>query len=557
MLNDPLFRVEVLAKTPNPQQLIYAGMHQDYSERFVYDERGSFPDETKAGEIAVKRLLSGERGHYGCLEHPQITFSTGYFPHSVLQQARTHRVAVSFDVQCMSSDTLITRVLRNGKIKDKVTIEEIYKLHNNGQKILLRSLDEEGNRFVPNEVEAVISSGVKRVFLVQTDLDRSIKATPEHRVLTTSGWKEIKDLKEGDFILSNGKPPSTAKDTYQSKQWLEAEFSKGRSTREIAFELGVQTQTIKKWAYIHKLDWEKKIWNKGTTYTLFISDEERERRRIHAKRLNSSLIRKSGPDHPSWKVDLPEHKRAYNWLKYERANFLERAENKCEECGCEHERLHCHHIKPVRLFPGLGTDPENIVVLCPSCHKKAHYMVPSAAMVVSVTEIGECETYDIAMKAPYHNFVADGLVVHNSMRYTGNRIIEAASGTIPLEEVFYLRPPGYYSDRQGKKYSYTADQREIDWQYCRVAAERYRELLLAGFAEEHARSILPFDYRQHFVVSFTLRSFLHFTDLRAKLDAQEEIRVLCEMMWPHAKAWVPEIAAWYEKSRLHKARLAP
>jgi thymidylate synthase (FAD) len=26
------FRVEVIAKTPNPQQVIYAAMHQDYSE---------------------------------------------------------------------------------------------------------------------------------------------------------------------------------------------------------------------------------------------------------------------------------------------------------------------------------------------------------------------------------------------------------------------------------------------------------------------------------------------------------------------------------------------
>jgi thymidylate synthase (FAD) len=58
-------------------------------------------------------------------------------------------------------------------------------------------------------------------------------------------------------------------------------------------------------------------------------------------------------------------------------------------------------------------------------------------------------------------------------------------------------------------------------------------------------------------VSFSLRAFLHFLDLRAKLDAQEEIRALCDLMWPHLEAWAPEIAAWYAKTRLHKARLAP
>jgi thymidylate synthase (FAD) len=238
---DPRFKVELIAQTPNPQQVIWAAMHQDYSEGFVaHEER---PSETKAGEICVKRLLAGERGHYGPLEHVHIVLNIGWFPHSVMQQARTHRVGVSFDVQ--------------------------------------------------------------------------------------------------------------------------------------------------------------------------------------------------------------------------------------------------------------------------------------------------------------------------SMRYSGQRICDASEGRLELEDVFYLRPVGDYADRQGKKYTYTADQRAIDLNTCHLAAERYRDLMAAGFAEEHARGILPFDYRQHFVASFSLRAFLHFLDLRAKLDAQEEIRALCDLMWPHLQAWVPQIAAWYEKARLHKARLAP
>jgi thymidylate synthase (FAD) len=116
---------------------------------------------------------------------------------------------------------------------------------------------------------------------------------------------------------------------------------------------------------------------------------------------------------------------------------------------------------------------------------------------------------------------------------------------------------GDYSDRQGKKYHYSEAQRAVDLALCRAAAERYRDLLAAGYAEEHARGILPFDYRQHFVVSFTLRALLHFLDLRAKLDAQQEIRVLCDLIWPHLQEWTPEVAEWYEKSRLHRARLAP
>jgi thymidylate synthase (FAD) len=242
-LTDPRFRVEVIAATPNPQQCAYAAMHQDYSEGFVADDRAQWPDETRAGEICVKRLLAGERGHYGSLEHAQIVFNVGWFPHSVMQQARTHRVGVSFDVQ--------------------------------------------------------------------------------------------------------------------------------------------------------------------------------------------------------------------------------------------------------------------------------------------------------------------------SMRYTGDRICKAAKGELDLEEVFYLRPVGSYSDRKGKRYVYSEAQRAIDLELCCAAAERYRNLIGQGFAEEHARGILPFEYRQHFVVSFTMRALMHFLDLRSKLDAQLEIRTMCDMIWPHFELWAPEIARWYQEHRLRKARLAP
>lgn len=144
-----------------------------------------------------------------------------------------------------------------------------------------------------------------------------------------------------------------------------------------------------------------------------------------------------------------------------------------------------------------------------------------------------------------------------SFRYTGRRIIQAAKGKLPLEEVFYLRPAGNYTDRKGKKYAYSLQQRGLDLNHCRAAAHRYSELLDHGYAEEHARSILPFDTRQHFVVSFSMRSLMHFLDLRAKLDAQMEIQQLCELMWPAFYKWSPEISSWYGENRLHKARLSP
>jgi thymidylate synthase (FAD) len=145
-----------------------------------------------------------------------------------------------------------------------------------------------------------------------------------------------------------------------------------------------------------------------------------------------------------------------------------------------------------------------------------------------------------------------------SMRYTGQRVAQVDRGDADIEEVFYLRPVGSYSDRSGKRYEYTEEQREYDLDRCRIAAEEYRyRIEMGGFAEEHARGLLPFDFRQHFVVSFSLRALMHFLDLRAKADAQWEIQQLCELMWPHFQAWAPEIASWYRDHRWGKARLAP
>jgi thymidylate synthase (FAD) len=144
-----------------------------------------------------------------------------------------------------------------------------------------------------------------------------------------------------------------------------------------------------------------------------------------------------------------------------------------------------------------------------------------------------------------------------SMRYTGQRILDVVSGKMALQDAFYLRPAGHYSGRNGRRYTYTAEERGKDLHLCRLAAERYAELVGDGAAEEQARGILPFDYRQNFTVSFTLRAFLHFLDLRGKADAQLEIRAMAGLMLEELKFWSPEIADWYINTRWEKARLAP
>jgi thymidylate synthase (FAD) len=453
---DPRFRVDVIAATPHPQLCVYAAMHQDYSEGYVAADRRSWPDETRAGEICVKRLLAGERGHYGPLEHAQIVLNVGWFPHSVMQQARTHRVGVSFDVQCLAGDTAITVVQASGATAS-LKIAKLHQLWTHGDRssrqrqrrgsrkepwavrrrwrqrlrtLGLRVLNEATGVLETSSIAAVLCSGVQPVYRLTMEDGRWLDCTVNHRLLTPEGWQTM-----GEALAL--------------------------ATRGDGAVCGF--------------------------------------------RRSARLLASASPTtlhHPSRPMGGP--------------------------------------ISPISLAPA------------PHSRGNIHTLA-----VANVAFLGTRMTYDLEVRGPWHNFLANGLVVHNSMRYTGERICKTANGEVELKEVFYLRPAGNYSDRQGKKYAYSASQRAIDLALCQAAAERYRDLLAAGFAEEHARGILPFDYRQHFVVSFSLRAFLHFLDLRAKLDAQQEIRTLCDLMWPHLQDWAPQFAEWYQQSRLHKARLAP
>ena len=144
-----------------------------------------------------------------------------------------------------------------------------------------------------------------------------------------------------------------------------------------------------------------------------------------------------------------------------------------------------------------------------------------------------------------------------SQRYTCKRVLKVASGELNVNEVFYVRPSGFYTNRKGKKYEWTEEDYQTELGRCLAASKHYAVQFGRGVSEEHARDYIPQNIRQNFVVTFSLRSLLHFLDLRAKFDAQLEIQALCEAMIPPTRVWVPKIFEYYEEKRLHKARLAP
>jgi len=555
------FTVEVISQTPNPQQTMYAAMHQDYAEGFVAHDRDQWPNEERCGDILVTSLLKGGRGHYGPLEHPQIVFNVGWFPHSTMQQIRTHRVGVSFDVQCLAGDTEVTFVKASGMLR-KVTIAELYDLWTNGEKAIrerkikgrngeapgpyrrdckrrlkamsLRVLNEETGQFETSHLRDVMCSGLQPVYRMTFEDGRTLDCTTNHRLLTTEGWQTmgeavglettpdggVASITRHCSVLANG-IVAAGKGLYRDKSWLVHQIELGRSAKEIADLAECSETAVRDWA-----------------------------NRLGLQLNRSSTQFQKG--HSPWNHDPDAAYHDKQWLDESLAYEFDNLVSLCKGC---HEYIHHNHLE-AEFAVGLQpiTEPKNWQSKPkPEGRKlRAH-----ALKVIRVEYLGLQMTYDLEVEDPWHNFVANGLVVHNSFRYTGQRILDVVDGKRDVEEVFYLRPLGFYTDRQGKKYEYNPDARQQDLDWCLEASRRYKTRIDQGFAEEHARGLIPFDIRQHWVMSANVRSVMHLLDLRWKADAQLEAQKMCEAIWPHFAAWVPAIAAWYEENRLKKARLAP
>jgi thymidylate synthase (FAD) len=144
-----------------------------------------------------------------------------------------------------------------------------------------------------------------------------------------------------------------------------------------------------------------------------------------------------------------------------------------------------------------------------------------------------------------------------SGRYTGQRFIDVINGKKDIEDVFFVRPPGKYGDREGKAVEWDKLARLDRLDYIVQACEHYKSNIERGMPFEMAREFLPYCFRQNFTMSGTLKQFWHVLDQRSKKDAEWEIQILAKMMDELLFKLCPELQSWYSHNRFGKARLAP
>ena len=164
--------------------------------------------------------------------------------------------------------------------------------------------------------------------------------------------------------------------------------------------------------------------------------------------------------------------------------------------------------------------------------------------------VGERETYDLEVEGPYHNFVANGIVTHNSVNeYSGRYSLMPLLFYRPGQDQFSLQSATSNQGRAPGSVSpefYREAMRRWDEVRARAAAD-YGWLVGENVARELARIDLPLSTYTQWYWKIDLHNLLHFLTLRVDDHAQWEIREYGRIMAGMVKRVAPlSYEAWID-----------
>ena len=164
--------------------------------------------------------------------------------------------------------------------------------------------------------------------------------------------------------------------------------------------------------------------------------------------------------------------------------------------------------------------------------------------------VGEVETYDLEVEGPFHNFIANGIVTHNSVNeYSGRYSLMPLLFYRPDREHFALQSPANNQGRQDVPASDALFEEAIGrWDRIREqAAQDYTWMVAEDVAREIARIDLPLSTYTQWYWKIDLHNLLHFLSLRADPHAQYEIRAYADVMAGMVKRVAPlSYEAWVD-----------
>lgn len=326
---------------------------------------------------SILALDSKGHGNYdlistGSIGFDHITLGIGGFAKGKLYELRGWE-------GCLAEDTYIKfiNVRPDGIVQDCKggTIKNLYERFHNRTDLTkdttfnVTSINEE-NRIFRNQIADVVKSGVKECFELVTSHGFKIKATKDHKFFVGDSYLPLSELKVGDVVYIHKNTPYKSDQTFERKKYKETTlkwYYKG-SPREINGGLYYREK-------VHRLVFEANMNN--------MSYEQ------YTNYLNGNLQAK--PEDGWDYLTIPE---GYD----------------------------VHHIDENTS----NNDIENLQLYSKSEHAKFHALdrhnnlrfIATEDTIVSITSVGEIETYDIKCYFPYNNFIAEGIVVHNSGKST-------------------------------------------------------------------------------------------------------------------------------------------
>ena len=272
-------------------------------------------------------------------------------------------------------------LLRSDMSRYVPTIRDMYRIKNDLQfaksigKMPLRSkyqktfgvcysLDER-NRLIENEIIDIQYAGMRPVYRITLENGATIHLTPNHKCPTRRGMVRVADLIVGhDYLFYN-------------------------------------------------LGYDKK----DTCYR-FTDKGKRNNGMYHSNKNVVKYEINSEKGH----CGFAKRDTGYTLLEKYRAEMMP---DHCEQCGATGCRLEIHHKDGDHSH--VGENFSNLITLCASCHKKAHYAIGRTkkgekgyktelvkiASIEKLPKMRDC--YDVTMKEPYHTFTnSQGIVTCNS-----------------------------------------------------------------------------------------------------------------------------------------------
>lgn len=474
--------------------------HIEMCGRVCYKSEDKIADDS--AEKFVRRIIKS--GHESVLEHASITVRF-VCDRGVSHEIVRHRIAS----YCVTGDTVIRSMNQKSW-----AVKELFDWQFDEQRkgrlklITARSMDDETRTIVKNNITSIHCMGEKAVFCVRTESGRKLKCTDDHKIATPNGYMQLRDLSIGDEILSNGA------ELLDNPDWIKWYYLDENHTRkETAAMIGCSEATLYK-AFC-KYGIRKPLSDRPNRHHGYgrkgMFSEETKRKIGEGKK---------GCKNPHYKPDRLSLSISGAYRDAGKTFEKER----CENCGRD-TLLEIHHIDK---NPRNNT-ASNVKVLCRKCHKlwhKAGTIGVFRDKIVSIDPAGIEPVYDVSMAEPHHNFVANGIVVHNCQEST--RYCDYSKDKFG-GEIKVIEPVGIGDEL-------------LTWKAnCDGAEAAYKRMIRARITPQAARSILPTCLKTELIMTANLREWRHFLRLRTSEAAHPQMRALAVELRDKLREAVPVV----------------